>query len=113
MPAEGIRELVWIGSSLEAAAVEARRLSSLLERYDDESPGTNVGMRAFLRYFAGTIFEAARQRNDAAVAYRNARAMLPGLEAPDTSARGDTGEVILLVEGDDGRWSTHTPFPLT
>jgi hypothetical protein len=84
--------------SLQAAAVEARRLSGLLERYDDESPGDDTGMRSFLRYFAGTIFEAAGQANDASVAYRNARAALSGLPQPDTSARAGTGEVILLVE---------------
>ncbi|MGB5673172.1 MAG: hypothetical protein WBO43_01360 [Gemmatimonadota bacterium] len=56
----------------EEAAVEARRLSRLLElgEEDDLEPD-EVTMRELLRYFAGSVFEASGNRNDAAVAYRH------------------------------------------
>jgi len=56
----------------EEAAVEARRLSRLLELGDeDDLEPDEVTMRELLRYFAGSVFEASGNRNDAAVAYRH------------------------------------------
>jgi hypothetical protein len=56
----------------EEAAVEARRLSRLLELgEDDDLEPDEVAMRELLRYFAGSVFEASGNRNDAAVAYRH------------------------------------------
>ena len=56
----------------EEAAVEARRLSRLLElgEEDDLEPD-ELAMRELLRYFAGSVFEASGNSNDAAVAYRH------------------------------------------
>jgi hypothetical protein len=56
----------------EEAAVEARRLSRLLELSDeDEFEPEELVMREVLRYIAGSVFEASGNRNDAAVAYRH------------------------------------------
>lgn len=87
------------------AAVEARRLSALLER--DDAPA-DKSLHGWLRYFSGTVFEAAGERNDADVAYRNARALLGSgvLPAGDESPGGErtadlgagSGEVVVLVE---------------
>jgi hypothetical protein len=83
----------------EGAAVEARRLSALLERADSPGDSALVG---WLRYFSGVVFEAAGERNDAEVAYRNAALLLgPGGAAPERERveRGSgLGEVVVLVE---------------
>lgn len=54
------------------AAVEARRLSRWLELgADDDIDAAEAKMRRGMRYFAGSVFEAAGDMNNAAVAYRN------------------------------------------
>lgn len=56
----------------EEAAVEVRRLSRLLELGDDdEYEPAELELREVLRYFAGSVFEASGNRNDAAVSYRH------------------------------------------
>ncbi len=56
----------------EEAAVEVRRLSRLLELSEEsEFEPDELVMREVLRYFAGSVFEASGNRNDAAVAYRH------------------------------------------
>jgi hypothetical protein len=56
----------------EEAAVEARRLSRLLELgEDDELDAAEIEMRKTLRYFAASVFEASGDHNNAAVAYRH------------------------------------------
>lgn len=56
----------------EEAAVEARRLSRLLELSEDEVlQPAEARMRRTMRYFAASVFEAAGEANDAAVAYRH------------------------------------------
>lgn len=93
------------------AAVEARRLSALLERLEAPRDSAFAG---WLRYFSGVIFEAAGEWNDADVAYRNARVLLgagvmAGASGVDDLSRdgkpglvkgagGQTGEVLVLVE---------------
>lgn len=81
----------------EGAAVEARRLSALLQAYDDDGwdcEGTRLC--SAMRYFAGAVFEAAGFYNDARVAYRNAGPLAERLTpAADDSA---TGEVLVLLE---------------
>ena len=57
---------------LDGVAVEARRLSLLLDRYDDVSDPTPL--RAGFRAFASALFAAAGEANDADVAERKARA---------------------------------------
>jgi hypothetical protein len=78
----------------EHAAVEARRLSALLQRMSDDDPDAiDPRTHAFLRYFAGTIFDAAGEAADADVAYRNARALDSLTYASDSSHN-----VVLVIE---------------
>jgi len=85
---------------LAGAAVEARRLSSLLERFESGQDAADASTRAVLRYLAGAVFEAAGDANDAAVAYRNARALAgEGIVPPrSSSAAGGAGEVVVVLE---------------
>ena len=104
-------------NDLEGATVEARRLGYLLERDRGEMDAREKDTRAMLRWFAGAIFEAAGERNDALVAYRNAR-VLQGVPA-DTAGehlatdrvQGDSGDVLVIVE--QGYVAFPTPFSLT
>ena len=81
--------------SVSEAAVEARRLGELLEQFEERSPtDDDRSTRAVLHYLSGAVFEAAGERADAEVSYRNARALasdsaLPGdpERAPLTAAR--------------------------
>lgn len=57
---------------LDGAAVEARRISLLLDRFDAGSEPTPL--RAGFRAFASAVFAAADEPNDAEVAARKARA---------------------------------------
>lgn len=97
----------------DEAAVEARRLGRLLGKaLDGDGFDTPPEVGAALSRFAGAVFEAAGQHNDAAVAYRRARAFagddeaaaaaldvagaapIPGLPAPgppDEAPSGATG----------------------
>jgi len=58
------------------AAVEARRLAGLLERFDERRGDRDASTRATLRFLTGLVFEAAGEPADADVAFRNARALL-------------------------------------
>jgi uncharacterized protein len=82
----------------EDAAVEARRLSALLQMLEDNDDAPPASFRAFFRYFAGTIFEAAGERADADVAYRNAfaldSALMPSLSLPPS----DLAQAVVLLE---------------
>ena len=62
--------------SAEAAAVEARRLSRLLDQFADGRDPREAKLHGTLHYLAGTAFEAAGQRTDADVSYRNATLLL-------------------------------------
>src|SRR5690606_28539504 len=82
----------------DGAAVEARRLSLLLQRYRAAGQAVDTRLAALLRHFAGAVFEAAGDREDADVAYRNARALradLPWMEDPQPDSMGD---VVVLIE---------------
>ncbi len=67
-------------------AVEARRISALLESFDTRKDSVDVGTRALMNYLAGATFEAAGERTDADVSYRVARALVgdSGLPFPLT-----------------------------
>lgn len=80
----------------DEAAVEARRLASLLAREDDEQPAAEL--RGVLRYVNGVFFEAAGERQDALVAYRNAAALLGALPGDTTLAPLGFGDVVVIVE---------------
>lgn len=93
----GALNYLYLGNT-ESAAVEARRLSHFLEREQAASPElASTRDFQFFRLFAGTVFEAAREWNDAGVAYRNAGRLAP-LALQDTPAPPDSGDVIVLVE---------------
>ncbi|HEY8469185.1 MAG TPA: hypothetical protein VIL18_06060 [Longimicrobiales bacterium] len=87
---------------VDGAAVEARRLSALLERYRDDERA-DPRLHGLLRAFAGAVFEAAGDYNDADVAYRNARALgvdsllLRTTRAWD-GAPDSLGDVVVLIE---------------
>jgi len=57
-------------------AVEARRISALLESFDTRKDSVDVRTRAVLNYLAGATFEAAGEKADAEVSYRVARALV-------------------------------------
>jgi hypothetical protein len=82
---------------LEGAAVEARRLSMLLQRYDDERARLDPALRATLRYIAGAVFEASGEYADADVAFRNAQA-LDSLHAPPAADGPEYGAVVVILE---------------
>ncbi|MFQ5888577.1 MAG: hypothetical protein ACE5JR_00855 [Gemmatimonadota bacterium] len=89
---------------MDEAAVEARRLTHLLDLFEEKPVGAEEGaVRGLMRYFAGAVFEASGEANDAEVAYRLARARgIRTVSAPpdagaDESIAG-TGEVLVLVE---------------
>jgi hypothetical protein len=85
---------------MPGAAVEARRLSLLLQQFDDRGPKVDPALRATLRYFAGAVFEATGEYNDAEVAYRNAAAIDSTLFVPG-ELRGtakDSGTIVVVVE---------------
>lgn len=88
---------------VSGAAVDARRLSALLEAAATDLDPAERATHAMLRDVAGAVFEAAGEWNDAGVAYRNV-ALLRGVprDAVDslTVARplGDSATVVVVVE---------------
>lgn len=79
----------------DEAAVEARRLSMLLDGMaPEEMPPDEADYYRTLRYFAGAVFEVAGEVNDAAVAYGHA-----GFEPRESiDSHDEFGEVVLVVE---------------
>jgi hypothetical protein len=82
----------------EGAAVEARRLSMLLQRYDDERAAIDPVLRASLRYLAGAVFAWSGEYGDADVAFRNAVAIDASLPAY-AAARGKGTVLVVLEQG--------------
>ncbi|MDQ2666625.1 MAG: hypothetical protein M3Z05_11515 [Gemmatimonadota bacterium] len=83
----------------EDAAVEARRLSGLLSEYAADCTDAERPTHAMLHYLSGTVFERAGEKNDAQVAYRLARALLPTQvdSVRGRTARGE-GEMLVVLE---------------
>jgi hypothetical protein len=79
------------------AAVEVRRLSYLLQVLQDDDKAPPAELHAFLRNFAGVVFEAAGYYQDADVAYRNAMA-LDSVQYQRPKRAAGTGEVVVLIE---------------
>jgi hypothetical protein len=77
----------------EDAAVEARRLSSLLAQYAETRDDRERGLHAALHELAGAVFARAGEKNDAAVAHRAASALVPAYVTLDS----------VIVGPDDGR----------
>lgn len=74
----------------DEAAVEARRLGYALQRaLDGEDSSVPPDLGRALSVFAGAVFEAAGQSNDAAVSYRRARAYGEGEEGEDSAPEAD------------------------
>lgn len=80
------------------AAVEARRLVYQLQRLDEKAGARDRQTRAMLRYFAGTVFEAAGETNDALVAYRNAALALGDTAGARRETLTADGNVVVIVE---------------
>lgn len=83
---------------IDGAAVEARRLSMLLEIYGDDDSPLDASLEATLRYIAGAIFEARGDQNDSDVAYRNAVAADSSFPLPHHARNDDRGTVIVILE---------------
>jgi hypothetical protein len=89
--------LNWLArNELDETAVEARRLSALLAAEGEDQPPAEL--RGMLRYVSGVLFEAAGERQDAMVAYRNAAALMARLPGDTTFAPRDSGDVVVLIE---------------
>lgn len=88
--------LNWLAmGDLDETAVEARRLAMLLQG-DGRKPQQDL--EGALRYVTGVLFEAAGEREDARVAYRNAAALLGALPGDTIPAGADSGDVVVIVE---------------
>jgi len=93
------RRLRQVGGDVEGAAVEARRLSMLLQLYGDDDDVLEPSVEATLRYVAGAVFEAYGDHNNATVAYRNAIALDSTLAFDyDHKRRNDTGTLVVVLE---------------
>ena len=80
----------------DEAAVEARRLAALLSA--EMGPLPPRGLQGVLRYVSGVMFDAAGERQDALVAYRNAAALLGELPGDTLLPNPDEGDVVILIE---------------
>jgi hypothetical protein len=80
---------------IEAAAVEARRIALLLQRFESDRTPAEKPLHAALRELTGAVFESAGDWNDADVAYRNAEALGRTVQrkAPDGG-----GYALVIVE---------------
>lgn len=78
----------------EDAAVEARRLSSLLAQYAEGRDERERSLHGALHELAGAVFARAGEKNDAEVAYRAASALVPAY----ASTGNDTGDVRRAAE---------------
>lgn len=90
--------LNWLARNEQGeAAVEARRMSTLLQSESRNLPGARF--QGVMRYIAGVMFEVAGERNDADVAYRNANLLLEG-DLPGDTVPPDAmhGDVVVLIE---------------
>lgn len=89
-------------NDISAAAVEARRLGLLLQSTQDSIGENERAVHALLRDAAGAVFEAAGERNDALVSYRNA-ALLRGaspqvIDSISLAQADDSATIVVFVE---------------
>ncbi len=90
----------------DGAAVEARRLESLLAQYALQRDDAERATHALLHHLAGVVLEQAGQAMDAEVSYRSAHALdrsyaervLTGTRAGSESNRAGEGEILLVLE---------------
>ncbi len=93
--------LTWLArGSRDDAAVEARRLSSLLgEAAADAGGAGDDELRGVMHYVSGAVFEAAGDRSAAEVSYRNAERLVAVPVACDTTVPDSLlGDVVVVVE---------------
>ena len=93
--------LSWLSrGARDDAAVEARRLTQLLGVAPDSGGATAAGeVRGLLHYVAGAVFEAAGDRTDADVAYRNAARLVSVPVSRDTTVADSlSGDVVVVLE---------------
>lgn len=81
---------------MDEAIVDTRRLAMLLQ--SDAGPRPTKELEGALRYVSGVLFEAAGERQDAQVEYRNAAALLGTLPGDTLAAGADSGDVVVIVE---------------
>lgn len=108
----------WRADDPEGAAVEARKLAYLLQKHAADSNAHDRSLRIALRTFAGAVFEATGERNDALVSYRNAAALAGQRVNADSSEAlpgddlaADSGDVVLAIE--QGFVAFPVPWDLT
>jgi hypothetical protein len=94
----------------EDAAVEARRLSSLLAQYAEGRDEREHSLHGAMHELAAAVFARAGESEDAAVAHRAASALVPSYGALDSvtggmgaaangaHADGSMGDVLVVVE---------------
>ncbi len=93
--------LAWSSAGdVDAAAVEARRLSALLASFGTPTDDDRA-TRAMLHTVAAAAFDAAGDRADADVARRNAIALGAPLDSAWTSPPDSMGDVFVVVERGD------------
>jgi hypothetical protein len=85
-------------NELGEATVEARRLTHALQRFADDGVAVEPSTRVFMHYLAGTVFEAAGQRADADVAYRNAVSVAGDSTLSALSVPSGEGELVVVLE---------------
>ncbi len=82
----------------EDAAVEARRLSALLAEYATDRNDSEQSTHGALHYLAGAVFERAGEKQEAQVAYRLARSLMPAADSVLFDRASNDGEVLVVVE---------------
>jgi hypothetical protein len=82
----------------EDAAVEARRMVSLLAQRESDRDAEERPLHGALGYLAGAVFERAGRTGEADVAYRAAHRLLANVpERPARTVKGE-GEVLVVLE---------------
>jgi len=80
------------------AAVEARRMVSLLAQDDAQRDDAERPLHAAMEYLAGAVFERAGEKGEATVSYRAAHALASAVPVPVQRKVELDGEVLLVVE---------------
>lgn len=83
----------------EDAAVEARRVVSLLAQYGDDREAGEGDVHGAMQHIAGAVFERTGALDDARVAYRAAHTLRAALPEASLGRPGASdGELLLVVE---------------
>jgi hypothetical protein len=82
----------------EDAAVEARRMVSLIAQRDDDRDADEQPLHSALVHLAGAVFERAGRAGEAEVAYRAAHRIHEGAPDAPPRLRREDGEVLVVLE---------------